>query len=581
MSTELAQISFYLAKPGSTFSSMNDPAADLTETANFKIRTFKVDGAEIKFFCFQSPKKKPNPPWLDFINEKILPVKDRVHFDTFSKRPSGLLLIKINSRVLAAVLGVSGATLLNKKILVRDFGIKTAMNMCGNTELRQTRSRTHAITTQNIDRQLSQPSEAFDFGLADSELLKSISAHMQKDKNVTLQGKDSLTIKIVGEEKLTWERLLVLCRTFLLEYEKDDYKKLFPNYPNLQNVTEEQADELDERLLKRIVKSDFKRFHLAIPEFIADDDHGFAYSNSQKRENIVFSHLQTKQLEDPRVFKHLDKIDVEKLKSKTVYAYSYTESRILPYKKWSLYDCIVAEDDFGGGYFVLSEGEWRKLDKDFYDAVNQFIDKTLVERPVPSEFHNINIFDAKKKQNREELFNQAYCRANKNAILFDKAKLRISQSRKNKEFCDILELNADGPMNMIHVKKHGGCSAINYLFSQSRFYCEFFLSDQLFLGEIRQYINDSGHKLRTAFLKHIKPTIADVSGKDYDVSLWVLYDSAQTVQKKSDLPLMAKYEMKLTYERLRNLHKVRSVSISMIPVKMANVQIAKSPAGTP
>ena len=570
MASELGQISFYLAKEGKTFHSVINEDKLRAESDTFKIREFEVDGTAVKFYCEQTTTTNPeNPPWIDFINEKIAIEEDKVHFDTFSKRPSGLLLVNINDRILAATFGIRGRVLLKIGSFIPDFGIKLAMNMCGNKELRQTKSSTHALITQYIDRQLSKPSDAFDFGLNETEFLQYISAHLESDKKVTLQGKDNLTIKVVGENKLSWDKLLGYCKTFIEEYDSKKYKSLFPNYPNFQNVTDEQAEELDSVLIDKFKNEEYERIHLAIPEFISDDQFSFTYSNYPKKNNNIFSHLDISQLKKEEVL-NFNNLSIDKLKKTTVYAYSHEEDKILGYKKWGLYSCIVAEIELDGKYFILSGGIWRKVDDDFYTAVTKFIDNVLQESPVPDIYQDIDISDNNKKQNREEVFNKKYCELNENAFLFDQAKLKIGEGRKDKEFCDILECQNGTLVNIIHVKKYGGSSSINYLFSQARIYCEFFLSDETFLSEIRTYIDDSEHPKKTDFLDYIKEQQADVTGKDYAVRLWMLYNKNKQAPSKSDLPLMAKYELKITYERLRSILKYKEISLSMIPVHMVN-----------
>ncbi|MFI0416199.1 MAG: DUF6119 family protein [Candidatus Thiodiazotropha sp.] len=580
MASELGQISFYLSKENNTFASVLLDEKLPAEGDNFKVREFSVNDVPVKFFCIQSSTTKPeNPPWLNFVNEQLDKAEEKIYFETFSKRPSGLLLIETKNRILAAAFGIKGGSMLNKTCFVPDFGIKTAMNMCGNKELRQTKTSTHSITTQHIDRQVSRPSDAFEFGLGESEFLQYISAQLEKNKKVTLQGKDSLTIKIIGEEKLSWERLIEYAETFIDEYASDNYKTLFPNYPNLQNVPDEKSEELDQKLIEIILTGDFSRIHLAIPEFISDDEYSFSYSNNPKKSNYIYSHILVDHFNDPHVL-DLSKLTIKKLNNKHVYAYSHEEDRILDYKKWSLYSCIVAEIEDSGEYFVLSSGAWRKVDDVFYKSVNDFIDNTLPETDISDEYKNINISDPAKKQNREEVFNSTYCDKNDKAILFDQAKLRIGQGAKDKEFCDILEHNPNGPMNIIHVKKYGGSSSLNYLFSQARFYCEFFLSDDVFLSEIRSHITDSEHDDLEDFLNHIKERQADVTGSDYAVCLWILYNATKAAPKKSDLPLMAKYELKLAYDKLRNIHKYASVSVCMVPVQIVNFKHEKKKTGT-
>lgn len=371
MSEELGKISFFLAKEGNNFDSVLQTDKIPDEGPDFKVRSFSVDGNKAKFFCLQSTATHSAPPWIEFINEKISNTSEKIHFDRYNRSPSGLLLLNIDDRILAATFGTKGHGFIDKSKFMNDFGIKTAMNMCGNQELRQTKSSTHVLNTQNIDRQLSQPSEALDFGLNDSEFLKFISAKLETNSNVTLQGKDSLTTKVIGEEKLSWDNLLSYAQTFLSEYKSERYKKLFPNYPNLTDATDSQVETLDSLLIERITKLDFSLIHLAIPEFLADDDFSFTYSNHNKRDNFVFSHLHVDQFKNKRVI-NLDKLDKKYLQNKRVYAYSHDEDKILPYRNWRLYNCIVAEMKIQDGYFVLTDGTWRKVDDDFYSIVTKF-----------------------------------------------------------------------------------------------------------------------------------------------------------------------------------------------------------------
>lgn len=569
MATELGKISIYLAKEGMSFDEVIDETKVSKETDLFKIRELEVDGCFIKFFCKQNIVEMPkNPPWLNFLNEK-LEDQEKINFKSHSNRPSGVLLISIERKLLAAAFGIGGKSFLKRHKFLDDFGIKTAMNMCGNTEIRQTKSSTHAVTTQNIDRQLSKPSDAFSFGLNETEFLQYISAHIPEDRKITLQGKDSLTLKVVGEEKLSWEKLIEYGKTFIKKYESEDYKQLFPNYPNLQNISSEISEELDLRLVENIKSKSYERIHLAIPEFIADDEFSFSYTNYNKRQNKVFSHLDIAQLESEAVL-DFNRLTLDEIKKVSIYPYSHEHDQILGYKKWELYCCIVAEIEYQEEYFVLASGIWKKVDDDFYNLINQFVEEIIEEESLSDEYQNIQIANFERSQNREEIFNTKYCELNDNAIRFDQAKLRIGRGYKDKEFCDILEYREGDSACIIHVKKYGGSDSINYLFSQARFYCEFFLSDDIFLGEIREYIIGSGRNSATKLLEHIKENQSDLTGKDYSVKLWILFDNKKEPPQKKDLPLMAKYDLKLTYERLRKVLKYKDVKLSMVPAEFVN-----------
>lgn len=567
MDCELGKITLYLSKSNKSFLDVIDKEKSRKQDSkNFQIRNFQVDGFECKFYCQQVINYASDmPPWIDFINEH-LDGDESIDFKAKSERPSGLLLINKDDRIYAASFGTRGGSWLNKKAMESDFGIIVAMNLCGNSEIRQAKSTIQSYTTQIIDRQQSRPSDAFDFGMSEVELLRYISAHLQQDKNITLQGKDCLTLKVIGENKLNWKRLISFMDSFYKSYQSDNYKELFPNYPSLSPVNEEKIEELDRVLIENLISKNFVKTHLTIPEFISDDQYSFTYSNAPKRENKIFSHVRIEDLYE-EVFKKTEDITLRALNNKTIFAYSHEYDQILNHLKWDIYSCLVSEVNLNGDYFILSLGEWRKVDKDFYQSIDTFISNDLLELEVEDKYKGIDISCIDSKQNREEKFNETYCRLNINAIAFDQAKLRIGKARKDKEFCDILEVSGN-EVHIIQVKKHSGCSSINYLFSQTRFYCEFFLTDEVFISDIRGHVESQQKDCKQSFLDHIKSNVEDVFGSDYSVKMWLLYDAAKNKPDKNDLPLMAKYELKLTHDKLRKALKFKQVSLSMVPVKM-------------
>lgn len=568
MASELGQASLYLTKLDTTF----DNIIKENSLPNGAIdHTFKHGIASIKFIYFKTSSTRENPTWLDFINEN-LPADARISFKDISQRANGIVLIEISQRIFVLTFGLSAFSAIEKSLLHHDFGIISAMNMCGNDEIRQTRSRTHSITTQYIDRQMSKPSDSFYFGMSDHEILSYISAHIPENKKISIQGRDCLTIKIIGDKKISWETLIENCEQSLKYYEMKDYKDLFPNYPNLQEVSKEKKQELDEYLVNAIISGETEKMHMSVPEIIRDDEYSFSYTNDPRNnKNTIHSFLDITQLYDGKSL-NIKKLNSKNIKTKNIYAYSHKEEKILPYRKWSLYNCIVFEMEIDNEYFLLSSGVWQKVDSDFHESIDNFIKNELNEKSLDQKYTNFPINNDEAMENREEYFNEKYCNTNKNSIKFDKAQLKIGSSKKNKEFCDILEI--DGNIKITHVKKHGSAQSVIHLFSQARFYCESFLSDQTFLDGIRNHIENSNHQMKDKFLVTIQDHISKIFGNDYSVRLWLLYNKNLKKPEKEKLPLMAKYELKLLHDHLKNVCKYKEIELSMVPVGIVSYKKA-------
>lgn len=572
-SADIAQISFYLAKADATLETIIDPEAALAARQAPRIEDFEVGDAKCRVVYFETLTTKTNPPWLDFLNDR-LEGEAKIAFRSSSRSANGLLLVEVEDRLLAATFGRSAPSCLDRRHLVLDFGIKTAMNLCGNEAIRQTKTQSTAITTTHIDRQVAKPSDTFVFGLSEAEDLSYISAHLKGNKRVTLQGRDSLTYKIIGEEKLSWDRLVAECRTFIAMYDSKEYVDLFPNYRNLQPATDNQRDRLNEALIIALRRGDFTKLTLTVPEFLSDDEFSFAFSNRPQRDNQIYAYLDVEQL--GREVKLAD-ITIERLEKRWIYAYSAAEDRILEHRKWRLFNCLGHEQTLDGQYFILSDGRWLRFDDDFYKSIVDFTAHRLRIEPFEALYAGIDISDDASKKNLEGKFNEEVVRRRPSAILFDRAKLKIGAGRKDKEFCDILDLTDDGMMRIVNVKQFKDASSINYLFAQSKFYCEAFLQDEVFLSEIRSHVAASACVSKDRYLDYIKETVEAVRGEAYRVCLWLLYRERDPAPTKNDIPLISQYELKLMHDHLKRICKFDDIVMRFVPVATKQYTTSKSP----
>ncbi|MBB4237018.1 DUF6119 family protein [Rhizobium esperanzae] len=570
---DIAQISFYLAKPQHTFETVLSAEKDVAAHKAAQQFNFDVEGVACRFYYFETVSKRSNPPWLEFLNDKIA-AGERISFNARSESPNGILLMKIEERVFAATFGRSASSHLEEAAFEPDFGIKTAMNLCGNEEVRQTRSQSNTVTPTQIDRQVGKPSDTFTFGLSEAEDLRYISANIKGDKNLTLQGRNNLTVKVIGRNRLTWPLIVARCREFQEAFGKKDYASLFPNYKNFGQASPGEVAALDGELLKLLKAREFDRIQIGIPEFVAEESYSFTYSDHSKRENTIHSFLDPQQLD--RHLK-LDEVTIEQLKGKRIFAYSHEEDRILSYRRWRVYNCIVFEHRIGEKYFVLSDGRWLEVDCDFYASIVKFVAEVLHEEPCEDAYVDINISSEEDKKNKESLFNQEVCKRRPSAILFDRAKLRIGSGRADKEFCDILDLTDLGRIRIIHCKPYKDSSSTNYLFAQANLYSTAFLQDQIFLEEIRRHVGAAASPCKADYLTYIKEHIAELNAADYDICLWLLFDRLKPKPDKGDIPLMAMYELKLMHDHLRNILKFKDIIVRFVPVAKVQFTTSKKP----
>lgn len=563
---KLGQVSIYLVRE-------NTPTASILDwdriEAKAKYQSFNLDldGVPARLVYFESTATKTNPPWLDFLNLQLGPTQ-QLQFTAPSRSANGILLLELEGRTLVITFGRSAGVSLKRKALELDFGIRTAMNMCGNEEVRQTRTQSHSVTPTHIDRQVGRPSSTFVFGLSEAEDLRYISAHLKGDIHVTLQGRDHLTVKIASEKKkIDWDGLILRCRGFLKAYHQTDYEKLFPNYRNFQAASDDEVIQLDGHLEALLNAGNLDDLQLWIPEFLPGDEYSFTYTNHKKTANEIYGNLDIAQL---ILHYDLSKVTSEYLRGHYVYAYSHEEDKIIQSKRWSIYDCLILERAIGPKNFILVSGQWRLIDEKFYEKVISFVKDRVKEEAAEPLYAGISIADMVQKKNREGVFNEEACVKRPQSIKFDQAKLGVGGSKKDKEFCDILDLTDDGVMRIIHCKPYRGSSALSYLFAQARFYCESFVSDQVFLDAIRKHVGKSSTPTKADYLKHIKTNVKDVSGSDYRVCIWLLCNQKAKLPCKTDLPFMAQYELKLMHDRLQQVCKYQEILLRFVPVHQAS-----------
>lgn len=436
----LSAISIYKLKEGILYEQVIIKEKLEKYFQTLKEESFHYKEYDIKAICFQAKSiKEENPPWLNFLNEQL---EEKIFIPSYSFRANGLIYFEKENRAYICPFGHSVYSIFDKELVVPDFGVKVTMNKCGNSNVRETKSKTHSSKTKQISRQSSSATSSYFFDMEQSEIIKSITAHPEETKNKTFSGSNSLKIRSLKDEKLNWDSLIEAIEESENLYKKEDYKNLFPNFENFKEVTPDKKNKLDALLIERICSNNFKKTHLSIPEFLSDDDIGFTYSASRtarKDTEIVYPFLDINQLIDQKIATK-ENLTIDYLSSKKIYAYNYVHREILSHKYWNVYSCLVSEIEDGDSSFILSGGVWVEINNDLYLEINRKSDAILNMKKESDltfgEAENFEIFtirDPNKAslKNEERFFINSYCNHFKNeSIKFDRTKNSIGSSSK-------------------------------------------------------------------------------------------------------------------------------------------------------
>ena len=599
MSEEIKKITLYKVKDNKDISDVitNDEKFydKISETTVKIIGTDYSYSGYIKFNNGTTKTKNQDDfPWVKFLNE----VKngEKYEFKSSNKYPRAIAVISINERtpsteqtndkifILSFGIGIRNA--FNANTIIHDFGIKTGMSLCD--KISRVQTSYHESISHQTEKQASAPSNFKSFNLDnEKEILKKISGLPKTEYNDlldTFEGKESITIKCSKSKPISWDKLIELCLNLDNVYRSNAYQNSedFAHYDDFKPESDNDIiDNLNKQLLESLNSRSFDHIHLAPPEFVDYQDTVFLYKDFKKigddkiDYNSYHNEISINDYFNERC-KRKGEITSHTI-NRTFKIYKYSAEKETVVSNWSLYKCIVAELEFNQKNYILTDGKWFEISQNLIEKVTLFTtqyNEGFEERRKNYEFFDkdINIYDEDRGKNHEDVFNYEIAANNNNIILFDKAKIRINGAGKSFEMCDLLSTDKF----FYHVKRYSsGAASISHLFVQMKFYSDAFLLEENTRKSMKDYltktINDKDSVNNKKSLSDIDNLIPvnnrDVIDRDYTVVAVILTEKNNFCI--SSLPLMAQYELMLTYNYLTENRKFK-VDIIFVKVQTQN-----------
>lgn len=463
------------------------------------------------------------PKWAEFFSGIFAPQD----IGLFTKSARAVLMAKVKKRKFCLTFG-HAHYLINPLAIERNFGLKVALNIGGQTSLRAVdKTSLDVVEIQSKEHSSKEVGIAtFDFD-SETDILKSITAKNEEGTTI-VSGRDSVSIGAA----VTLKTLREFLEDLLKNYESKEYKKKFPLVDNVSEIRDKAIiEKLNEQLFEKVAMLD-PAVWLAIPEIVIwEEISGFAYKS---RANPVVSpdiHLKAWSKE---IVKGTT-IDFEQLKTKKIYLYDVNYQL---YKTWPVYHCLNAEIDFNGRKYILNDGCWYEIDTDFVSIVNKFfsgIEESSVELPP---------YETRKEPEYNEFVAHTY--PNK-FFLMDRKTIGIGGGRSSVEFCDLFSKDK----KLVHIKKYGGSSVLSHLFQQGVVSGESFLSDLHFRNEVNQKL-DAAYKLDEVG--------ARPNPSDYEICYAIMSD----IPGELHIPFFSKVVMKNAVNRLQTYgYKVTKKKINI------------------
>ncbi|AZE29083.1 hypothetical protein C4K05_2401 [Pseudomonas chlororaphis subsp. aureofaciens] len=494
--------------------------------------------ASFAFKEHESEKKAVDVPWIQFINESA---PDPIIFQSRNKFPCAVLAVKIqdeqSTNFYALTFGLGADTFIDMEQIVRDFGLRVAMNICDTEKLKRIQTNIHEAVSTHSEKQISTGSNLNVFQIDDEkEFLRSVSGLAREEFTFihSLTGKDSISIKLNKNAPLNWNSLVQRLQTLEESYNLERYLETFQGYSKFHFENDpDTISQLDELLFEKIRTGDLEHIHLAPPEFVDYDSRYFTYEldGGERHDDIsIIDFLATRK----RAFS--ERASISSLKQKKIYIWSTeTGQRI---NAWTAYKCLVAEITLNDETYILSISQWKKISTDFKNEVESYIAHNIPHCDHPYLLEGVRIWDAAQGKNREDVYNTTIYQAEPDIFLFDRAKIQIAGERIY-EVCDLLHIDK----SLIHVKRlKAGTASISHLFLQGKFYSEAFVTDQKCRQGMKDHIiNNNNGRAIAAFTDILPNERETLITNDYKIIFCILTERNNA--NIDIIPFMAKYEL--------------------------------------
>lgn len=421
-------------------------------------------GIDAAFFWRSRPASRP--AWVNFIEPALVQTPDQLT----SSSASGLLLLRESERVFALTFGF-GRTLLDLTKVVRQFGLRVALNTIDHEQIRSMDTKTFEDMVVSRNTQVSRSTQLPVFGVdVARDILRAVTGEPRDKQRYgkRVSGADAAVLNL----DVAPAELPGVCRGLLEAYQDTAYRERFSWVDDLAIVQDKaRLEALDEALTDQLRNADTSSTHMAMPESVAWEDvdvfriagtRSVEYGDLDLDEYLTNLGANTHSL-TPAI-----------LRSRSV---SIRFARSDEFEsRWRLYDCLVSEQRLEGKLFVLIEGRWFEVSPTLASRVDAFAEQ-LEHTPVP-------LLPAVRGEH-EGAYNVRLAQmAAQDRLCLDAEILRPEGATSGIEFCDVL--SSDG--TLLHVKRKSRSSTLSHLFAQGVVSATTLLGDEEFRARLSTLI---------------------------------------------------------------------------------------------
>jgi uncharacterized protein (TIGR04141 family) len=466
------RLSIFVLKEGVADGDIIEPSHSPRATA--------IDVGEVKATVYTQGIDPRPPDWAEFFGTAI----DPAALGLFTASASALLIVPMKNRTFAVTFGY-GRFLLNPLVIEPRFGLYATLNAVPADKIRSIDKKKFESILTHTREQASKDTSIGDFGLdVERDIVHAVTGTpSNSDLGKRLAGKDALVVT----RKVTLDEVPELLQLYLAKSEETTYRERFAWIDNIREVRDKaQKRQLDAALVETLGAGGNVKAWLAVPDLIDwSEVDGFSYRFSKSAERRADLHLR-----DYTDEVSPEPISADGLRRHAVVAWRATSEAV--YRHWSVYQCLHAEIVIEGGTYLLSGGEWYRIDENFVQVVNDAV-AAIPESGIPT----VDIRHAENEKN----YNVRLAAAIPGSSCLDARMIAYGGGKSTVEFCDVYDPSG----RMIHVKRYAGSHVLSHLFAQATVSATAFISDEQFRREVNELLPESSRFADTA----AKPKTAD------------------------------------------------------------------------
>ncbi len=458
---------------------VNDYDDAIQDAHSLRSQVFPRNNA--KLFWKLTPDQTPT--WI----RSMFPSESQLRNDIHSNTASGVLIVRTSARFFAVTFGY-GRALLHDQFIESRFGLRVVLNMVDPDSLRSIDTKSLDGALSHTKEQLPALSSLSSFGIdVEKDFIRAVTGvSTNSDFGKTISGVDVFSSTIQANIETISVKLDEIYRVSQL----DGYKQQFGFIDNISEVSKSEQVRLNDVLVAKIQADDVERIWLAPPEIVDWSNHGgFSFTP----QGTVYEDIGLRTYLSERI-PDLDTLTAQQLIDHKLH--HRNDNNDYDKERWSIFRCLYAEIEEADSRFILSDGKWFQVNKDYVRSIESYLQSNLDDWTGTDfpEYETALMAEKDSEQRKGETRYNAESVDAMDMSLMDRKMIPHGAGGSKIEVCDMYKNDV-----FVHIKRYTASSGLSHLFNQGKVSTELLRNDTDFRQKVinRMSVENYANNLST------------------------------------------------------------------------------------